>query len=246
MYAKPQINGLTPLEGMGYSQLNVDPANFTPSDGDIAVIDKGPKSNPKHGHIAVWSDKIKSWVSDFIQPDKSDPSPYGRAGLKARVNPDLYRDYVTFWRDVGNKPNTNEIKTASTNEGITNQSPDNGGNTVVASNQNNPTKEGMGAGDDVSTPARMLEANSNNNGISSAQHISMESTVKELNIISDTLIKSLKVQMHMAETLNKIANNDHSLNIDPNTIGKNKKNEIGGTIPPSSINLQRNQYTMPI
>lgn len=246
MYAKPQINGLTPLEGMGYSQLNVDSANFTPSDGDIAVIDKGPKSNPKHGHIAVWSDKIKSWVSDFIQPDKSDPSPYGRAGLKARVNPDLYRDYVTFWRDVGNKPNMNEIKTASTNEGITNQTPDGSGNTVVASNQNNPTKEGMGAGDDVSSPARMLEANANNNGISSAQHINMESTVKELNIISDTLIKSLKVQMYMAETLNKIANNDRSINIDPNTIGKNKQNEIGGSIPPSSINLQRNQYLMPI
>lgn len=247
MYAKPQINGLTPLEGMGYSQLNVDPAKFTPSDGDVAVIDKGPKSNPKHGHIAVWSDKIKSWVSDFIQPDKSDPSPYGRAGLKARVNPDLYRDYVTFWRDVGNKPNTNEIKTASTNEGITNQTTDGESPKVAAANNNNnPTKEGMGAGDEVSSPARMLEANANNNGISSAQHISMESTVKELNIISDTLIKSLKVQMYMAETLNKIANNDNSLHVDPNTIGKNKKNEIGGTIPPSSINLQRNQYTMPI
>lgn len=246
MYAKPQINGLTPLEGMGFSQLNVDSANFTPADGDVAVIDKGPKSNPKHGHIAVWSDKIRSWVSDFIQPDKSDPSPYGRAGLKARVNPNLYRDYVTFWRDVGNKPNVNEIKTASTNEGMTKQTPDSGGSAVVASNQNNPTKEGLGAGDDVSTPARMLEANANNNGISSAQHTSMESTVKELNIISDTLIKSLKVQMYMAETLNKIANNDRSININPNDIGKNKQNEIGGSIPPSSINLQRNQYLMPI
>lgn len=247
MYAKPQINGLTPLEGMGYSQLNVDPAKFTPSDGDVAVIDKGPKSNPKHGHIAVYSDKIKSWVSDFIQPDKSDPSPYSRQGLKARINPDLYRDYVTFWRDVGNKPNTNEIKTASTNnEGITNQTTDGESPKIAAANNNNPTKEGMGAGDDVSSPARMLEANANNNGISSAQHISMESTVKELNIISDTLIKSLKVQMYMAETLNKIANNDNSLHVDPNTIGKNKKNEIGGTIPPSTINLERNQYIMPI
>lgn len=246
MYAKPQINGLTPLECMGYSQLNVDPAKFTPSDGDVAVIDKGPKSNPKHGHIAVYSDKIKSWVSDFIQPDKSDPSPYSRQGLKARVNPDLYRDYVTFWRDVGNKPNTNEIKTASTNEGITNQTTDGESPKIAAANNNNPTKEGMGAGDDVSSPARMLEANANNNGISSAQHINMESTVKELNIISDTLIKSLKVQMYMAETLNKIANNDNSLHVDPNTIGKNKKNEIGGTIPPSTINLERNQYIMPI
>ena len=246
MYARPQINGLTPLEGMGYNQLNVDPANFTPRDGDIAVIDKGPSSNAKHGHIAVWSDKINSWVSDFIQPDKSDPSPYGRAGLKARVNPDLYRDYVTFWRDVGIKPNVNAIKTVSTNEGMTNQTSDGESPKISTANYDNPTKEGMGAGEDTSTPSRMLEANSNNNGISSAHHMHMETTVKELNIISDTLIKSLKVQMYMAETLNKIANNDNSLNIDPNTIGKNKKNEIGGTIPPSTINLERNQYIMPI
>lgn len=246
MYAKPQISGMTPLEGMGYSQLNVDPVNFKPQDGDVAVIDKGPMSNAKHGHIAIWSDKIRSWVSDFIQPDKTDPSPYGAKGLKARMNPSSYRDYVTFWRDMGN----GGMKNINSSQGGSEKMPDQVPDTSAMAKNDSSTTEGMG-GDysaEEATPMQAIKITQERTDIRSAQSYNTDAGVKELTVISQTLVKSLQVQMHMAAALDKIAN-DRSLGIDPNTIGGNKGlngNTQSESIPPAVIDLKRNQYTMPI
>ena len=270
LYAKPQMDGITPLEGMGLSRVDVDPVNYTPEDGDVAVIDRGPKSNKEHGHIAVWSEKIRSWVSDFIQPDKNDPSPYGKSGLKARINPDEYRRYVSIWRDEGAAPIM--PKDNNGNEGMTNQKPDDGnkgGNknekgllrgawdTMVSwvsgdDQKQNPTKEGLGAAEDSSSPSDILKTDQmKSNGINSAQPLVQEIKIKELNLISDTLIKSLKVQIYMAETLSRIAENSKNLNIDPNDVGNPnmsniKPTEVGGSMPPSVVDIKRKQYLMPV
>lgn len=218
-YMQASPNG---LPSVGFERLKVDdPNNYPKQVGDVYVIDKfvGNKGkNHPHGHIAMWNGK--QWVSDFKQRNMN---------IYSDLPNDQFKKITSVWRltdkEAGAMESPNGDIPTSTSTIPRNTSANNSNDALSSINLDMATENSRST---TSYNTTRAAPNVNN---------------QVLNTISNTLSKSLEVQLRMADTLESIKTMSNAtskpINQEPSKKPNTNNYEKAPTYP---INMKRNTY----